>query len=997
MTQTAPQQQIPAFLSQTPPFDRLSVETVRSLVSKTPLVRYRIGQGMLDRSKLPDRVLIIYQGQARVLGFDHRSQKSVSLQVAGPGAVVGMTGTIRQTPCETVIASSETICLSVANEDFLNLLETNADFAAAARSIVSLSETFELLSLELQRRADAVSDAKELAFQMAGDAQALDLPPGPLNRDRLDPDLMWLVSAGTMGDRPPGSRIFPSQAPTELKQRVRLVGLPQRPIAAPKAAIQEAGTDSLDTTDGGGPLAPFDPDSGAIEEAPPRPVAGETDPFAPPPKYPYVRGSGPIGAPLACFQMLTKHLRLNFRKDAIRKLLDHQLKTKGEISLYGCGTIMPMLGINAQLGRVSGSEIGRVKAPIMIKWQDSFAVVYKLTEKEVVLAVPEVGVMHQRPAELARTCGEQIEVLLLQPPVGDQGEKFSIWWFIPSLLRYKKVLIEVFLASFFVQLFGLANPLLTQVIIDKVLGQRSIDTLDVLGVFMIGVALFGALLNSLRTYLFVDTTNRIDLSLGSEVIDHLLRLPLSYFDKRRVGDIAGRVNELANIRNFVTGTALTVVLDAIFSVVYLAVMLTYSLVLTAIALLTVPLFGALIFFVSPIVRRLLRKRAERYADAQSYLVETLNGMQTVKAQNIEIRSRWNWYERYARFMNAGFRTTLTNTAAGSVASFLNQVSSLALLWVGAHLVLQNEMTLGMLIAFRIISGNVTGSLLRFVQVWQSFQEVSMSVERLRDILNSPTESDDADRQNIPLPNINGDVQFDEVCFRFGPTGPMQVANVNEEFEAGSFVGIVGESGSGKSTLMKLVQRLYDPASGRINIDGYDISKVELYSLRRQIGVVLQDTLLFNTTVKENIALTNPEATDDEIIAAAKVAAAHEFIMGLPNGYNTVVGERGSGLSGGQRQRIAIARTILQNPRLLILDEATSALDYNLERTVCNNLVEDFDGRTVFFITHRLPTVQKADVILMMDKGAVVERGTHEELMALRGRYYCLYQQQEAQM
>jgi len=584
-------------------------------------------------------------------------------------------------------------------------------------------------------------------------------------------------------------------------------------------------------------------------------------------------------------------------------------------------------------------------------------------------------------------------VVLVQPPAGDQSEKFSFWWFVPSLLRYKKVLIEVFIASFFVQLFGLANPLLTQVIIDKVLGQRSIDTLNVLGIFMVGVALFEALLTSLRTYLFVDTTNRIDLTLGSEVIDHLFRLPLGYFDKRRVGDIAGRINELANIRQFVTGTALTVVLDAVFSVVYIAVMVTYSLVLTF----TVPFFTALILFVSPIVRRLLRKRAERYADAQSYLVETLNGIQTVKAQNIELTSRWNWYERYARYMNAGFRTILTNTAASSVAGFLNKLSGLLLLWVGAYLVLQNELTLGQLIAFRIISGNVTGSLLRFVQVWQSFQEVGMSIERLRDILGSEPESDDSDRLNIPLPNIEGQVTFEEVCFRFNPSGPLQVANVNLEYAAGSFVGIVGQSGSGKSTLMKLVQRLYPPESGRIQIDGYDISKVELYSLRRQIGVVLQDTLLFNNTVKANIALNNPEASDDEIIEAAKVAAAHDFIMTLPQGYNTIVGERGASLLGGQRQRIAIARTVLQKPRLLILDEATSALDYNLESLVCQNLVEEFKGRTVFFITHRLPTVQNADVILMMDAGAVVEQGTHKELMALKGRYYCLYQQQESQL
>ena len=408
------------------------------------------------------------------------------------------------------------------------------------------------------------------------------------------------------------------------------------------------------------------------------------------------------------------------------------------------------------------------------------------------------------------------------------------------------------------------------------------------------------------------------------------------------------------------------------------------------------MFAVIVIINSPIVRRLLRKKAERYADSQSYLVEVLNGIQTVKAQSIELKSRWEWQGRYARFMSASFNTILTQTAASSISGFLNKLSGLALLWVGAYLVIDGQLTVGALIAFRIIAGNVSGSLLRFVSVWQSFQEVGMSVERLRDVLDAPTEVDQDDRNNIPMPEMQGSVTFEEVSFRFGQSGPLQVANVNLEFDAGSFVGIVGLSGSGKSTLMKLLQRLYPPLSGRIKIDGYDINKVELYSLRRQIGVVLQDTLLFNGTVQDNIALSNPDAGSDEIIRAAKIAAAHEFIMTLPQGYNTVVGERGGSLSGGQRQRIAIARTVLQNPRLLILDEATSALDYQSERMVSDNLAESFQGTTVFFITHRLTTVRNADSIILMDQGSVVEQGSHDELMALRGRYYCLYQQQESQ-
>ncbi|HEY9876438.1 MAG TPA: peptidase domain-containing ABC transporter, partial [Candidatus Obscuribacterales bacterium] len=483
----------------------------------------------------------------------------------------------------------------------------------------------------------------------------------------------------------------------------------------------------------------------------------------------------------------------------------------------------------------------------------------------------------------------------------------------------------------------------------------------------------------------------------SEIIDHLFRLPLRYFERRPVGELATRINELENNRQFLTGTALTVVLDAIFSIIYIVVMVFYSWLLTLVALATLPLFILLTIVVSPVVRRQLRSKAERNAETQSYLVEVLSGIQTVKAQNIELRSRWQWQERYARYVSAGFTTAITSTTAGSISNFLNKLSGLLLLWVGAYLVLDQTLTLGELIAFRIIAGYTTSPLLRLVQIWQNFQETALSLERLSDIIDAPQEVDETNSSNIPMPAIQGAVKYENISFSYATNGPLQLNNINLEFPQGIFVGIVGQSGSGKSTLLKLLSRLYEPNSGRILIDDYDISKVELHSLRRQIGMVLQDTLLFNGTVQENIALTNPDATAEQIIEAAKIAVAHEFIMSLPNGYNTKVGERGSALSGGQRQRIAIARTVLQNPRLLILDEATSSLDYDSERQVSLNLAEAFRGRTVFFITHRLSTIKNADVILMMDKGSVVEQGIHPQLMAMKGRYYALYQQQESQL
>ncbi|MFN7527598.1 MAG: peptidase domain-containing ABC transporter, partial [Dolichospermum sp.] len=569
-------------------------------------------------------------------------------------------------------------------------------------------------------------------------------------------------------------------------------------------------------------------------------------------------------------------------------------------------------------------------------------------------------------------------------------------WFVPYLSRYRRVLIEVFIASFFVQLAALANPLVIQLIIDKVIVQNSINTLNVLGVLLLVVGVFEAVLTTLRTYLFVDTTNRIDMSLGSQIIDHLLRLPLRYFDKRPVGELSTRINELENIRQFLTGTALTVVLDALFSVVYIVVMLFYSWELTLVGLGTIPLFVLVTLIAAPTVSRQLRSKAERNAETQSYLVEVMSGIQTVKAQNIELRSRFSWQKKYAKFVAAGFKTVITSTLANSTSQFLSKLSSLLVLWVGAYLVLKQELTLGELIAFRIISSYVTTPILRLAQIWQNFQETGLSLERLSDIVDSPQEAE-IDKNNIPLPPIIGAVKYENVSFRFAASGPLQLTNVTVEFPAGQFVGIVGQSGSGKSTMIKLLLRLYETESGRILVDGYDIAKVELYSLRRQIGVVPQDTLLFDGTVQENIALTNPEATTEEIIEAAQIAVAHEFIMSLPQGYNTRVGERGSALSGGQRQRIAIARSVLQRPKLLVLDEATSALDYPTEKQICLNLARAFKGSTVFFITHRLNTVSNADTIVVMDNSRMIEQGSHQELMAAKGHYFYLYQQQEVNL
>jgi len=973
---------IDQFLARTPPFDRLDVDTLKTVGSQVQQLRYRLGQAIVLRETLPAQLIILYQGQARRLGYSAISPLPDTLERLESGAILGWNSLIRGVACETVIASTESIGLALGAKEFRTLLQKHPNFAEAFHTQVSLSELYDLLDAELNRTAIGEINLTALTHRAASDAVVLHLPKGKHAVDSLDSRFLWLSSNGST-NLDVGHRIEDEWIQVD-RDSTRVVGISpsiftiSKPVPEPIVDLSA----QVDPTDI--PYAPDRPPE--LEEETLRPV-----------KYPHIAGRGPVDGSLACFQMLSQLWGMPFRKDVLKRALIQQKQRSGVISLQFCGAVAELMGLTAQLATIPATAIDRVQAPIMIGWQDSFAIIYKATAKELVIAIPEQGIRRMKPESFVDLWEEEGEILLLQPTKETPKRKFGLHWFIPSVIKYRRVLIEVLIASFAVQLFGLANPLLTQTIIDKVIVQNSADTLNILGSLLVGMALIEGIITALRTNLFVDTTNRIDMALGSEVIDHLLRLPLRYFEKRPVGELSTRIGELENIRQFLTGTALTVVLDAVFSVVYIAVMIWYSPLLTVVALATVPLFALLTLIVSPIIRQQTRTKAERNAETQSYLVEVMSGIQTVKAQSLELRSRWTWQNLYSQYVAAGFKTVITSTTAGGVSNFLNQLSSLLLLWVGAALVLKGQITLGQLIAFRIIAGYVTSPLLRLIQLWQNFQETALSLERLSDILDTPQETDQGDRQNIPMPAIAGAVKYDNVCFRFEKSPNRQLNNITLDLEAGKFIGVVGQSGAGKSTLTKVLNRLYDLEEGRILIDGYDINKVELYSLRQQIGTVLQDTMLFDTTVQENIALTNPDATPDEIVRAAETAFAHEFIMSLPQGYNTRVGERGSALSGGQRQRIAIARTVLQNPNLLILDEATSALDYHSERQVCDNLMQAFRGRTVFFITHRLPSIRNADVILMMDKGTIAEMGSHDELMELRGQYFCLYNQQETQL
>ena len=991
------------FIASLEGFEQLPTAVIAGLSEKLQVWRQRTGRKIISQEKLPEQVTILFEGQIRLLGYDPQTQIPTTLKLLQPGSILGEISLLREVACETAIASTEVICLSVSAADYLQLLGAYPEFANVRLNKSHLAEVFDVLSPQIKQQANTVPNLREITEQALANVQINYLSPGKNRHHQLDREKIWFVSGGgTVTNSPPGSRLEVSDS-IEVKGKIpaRLIGFSPADLSFLDTHLEthEVRVDNHEHTKG---IVTVDLDirnipGEQISQSQPSPQQKGQQKRQ---NYPFFRGKGELDTVLACLQMLSKHLKMPFRREVLRRILNEQIKRQGSISFPACAYVGELVGLKSQLVDLPVAAIERIPTPAIIQYDGSYAVLYETGPNSIVVGVPSQGIVRSKTAEFVAKLSvdennlpPQVRVLLVATTKETPQERFGIQWFIPYLSKHRRVLIEVFIASFFVQLAQLANPLVIQLIIDKVIVQNSISTLNVLGILLLVVGVFEALLTTLRTYLFVDTTNRIDMSLGSQIIDHLLRLPLRYFERRPVGELATRINELENIRQFLTGTALTVVLDAVFSIIYIIVMVFYSWQLTLVGLGTVPIFVILTLIASPTISKQLRTKAERNAHTQSYLVEVMSGIQTVKAQNIELQSRFSWQERYARYVAAGFKTVITSTLANSTSSFLNKLSSLLVLWMGSYLVLQGQLTLGELIAFRIISGYVTSPILRLAQLWQSFQETALSLERLSDIVDTPEEAE-ADRQNIPLPEISGNVTFDNVSFRFQTSGPLQLSNVSLDIPSGKFIGIVGQSGSGKSTMMKLLLRLYEVESGRILVDGYDISKVELYSLRRQVGVVPQETLLFDGTVLENISLTNPDSTTDEIIEAARIAAAHDFIMSLPNGYNTRVGERGAGLSGGQRQRIAIARSILQRPKLLVLDEATSALDYPTERQVCLNLARAYKDNTVFFITHRLNTVSHADVIIVMDNGRVIEQGNHQELMAAKGNYFHLYQQQE---
>lgn len=671
--------------------------------------------------------------------------------------------------------------------------------------------------------------------------------------------------------------------------------------------------------------------------------------------------------------------------------LKHQTGSEAPMTRHELVRAARQLGFKAGQRSLSWKRLADAALPAIAEMKDGRFLVLAKAGADGVLLHDAVAAQAQpmaKPAFEAAWTGRLIQ-LATREAAPAKAAWFDVGWFLGVARKYKRLFGEVMLASFCLQLFALVSPLLFQVVIDKVLVHRSLTTLDVLVIAMAVLALFEVLLTAIRSYTFSHTTRRIDVELGARMFRHLLALPMSYFEARRIGDSVARMRELEGVRNFLTGSALTLVIDIFFTFVFFAVMWLYSPLLTGIVIGSIPLYLLVSLIVTPILKKRLAESSSRHAENQAFMVEVLGGVETVKSMAVEPRMQRKWEEQLAAHAETSFHSTHLGHIAGQAVNFISKATTVLLLFVGAKSVIEGNLSVGELVGFNMLAARVAAPILRLSQVWQEFQQMRVSVGRLAEVMNNPAEPADMAGRSTPSA-VEGRIELDHVTFRYRADGPPVLSDVSLRIEPGEVIGIVGPSGSGKSTLAKLIQRLAAPEGGRVLVDGMDLALLDPSWLRRQMGVVLQDNVLFNRSVRDNIALADPTASMDRVVAAAKLAGAHEFILELPRAYDSVTGERGATLSGGQRQRLALARALLTDPRILILDEATSALDVESERIIQQNMRRICAGRTVVIIAHRLSTVRFADRILTIEKGRLTEDGTHDELMSRGGRYAALH-------
>ncbi len=975
--------QMPNNLLDWGPLSELSLINQQNILEKIKFVKFEMGEKICDFDELPAGLILIKNGRVREI-FKDKTGEIHTIDTYKKNQIIGLSQILRGDNNFSLVVSEDTKGIFIPAITFLETLINEDNFFGKYKNLF-LSEIITCLNYS---KYNIYLETKELVNHLKSFCKQREVKliyPGEyfLNVN----DIKYLVSSNNILNFPLGT-IIDKNSNLKIKGKIpaRLVPFKEDEFnyilnPLPLKKNDDYNKNKLDLKN-----AQIE----AFED-----LYGNINPNQ---KYPHQTGRGLIGESIACMRMLARFFDLPFNKELINNILisNKESYSKNNLDFKYFASLFEVIGINANL--ITPKDINylkRTNLPLLTLYKNNLSIIWEKNKDNWLVSIPSEGQKIINTKQILNDSdffnNAKLNFTITNK---EKTKRFGFNWFYPFIKDYKFTFLQVILASFFVQLLGLFNPLLIQQIIDAVINQGNLSSLNVLGTVLVAMALSQALLAILRTYIFSDTTNRIDIQLGAKVINHLFKLPLKYFHRRQVGEVSGRINELENIRQFLTSTALTAILDSFFSVIYVVVMILYSLKLTILSLLTVPFIILISFTLTPIISNQLRKRAESRAKVQSHLVEMISGIETVKNQRMELMGEWRWKRLYGKEIGSAFENTVTTSSVSYISQLLAQISGLIVIWAGSILVMQGKLTIGQLIAFRILSGYVNTPLLRLSTIWHNFQETCLSIERLSDIINTNKEEENHNKINKPpIPLINGHIEYKSVSYKFDEKDPHILSNISIEIKPKSFVGIVGESGSGKSTLLKLLPRIFENNYGKVLIDGFDISKVNLYSLRSQIGIVSQDNILFNDSIKNNISLTKPESSFEEILKAAKLSESHEFINKLSNGYATFVGEKGANLSGGQRQRIAIARTLLMRPRILILDEATSSLDIKTESKILSNIFSEFKDSTIIFITHRLFNLINADNIFVLNDGLLVEKGNHKNLIKSEGYYKNLYNQQ----
>ena len=932
------------------------------------LESFSSGERLIDISMVPNKVSFIISGTIRSIYEDNNG--IFTLEKGGYGFPIGIVSLLRNQGCENILTSSKVNLFSITDKFFFELIDQDDEFKKLIFNNVFYSEIIDLIEkseyfnknelntydwfckLKNNFKISTRSNLKDSYFYFTafkttnfdiGDIfnQSINLNVSDINRQRYIKIKKVLLTNNT--------KKLIQEIPDNSKNKNSKKELYSKGEYPFKSQYFEKNNEKLQA----------------------------------------IKTDDPVDDVVNLVNIICSKLSTSFRRDSIYKFVRDEINLGREINLDFLAEILTMSEILVGNTKVSAKNLNRVPLSIL-EFKKKFYIINKTSLNSIQVYSSSNGIENFNTSDFNKDETKIYEVLIVRKKINAPTNKFGFKWFIPLLIKNKNTLIQLLISSFVIQLFTLANPLLMQVIIDKVISQRSLDTLQVLGITLLVVTILEAILKLARTYIFNETTNRIDLTVGSEVINHLLRLPQNYFDKRPVGELSTRVAELERIREFFTGQVLTTTIDAVFSIIYIFVLFLYSTLLTLISLSVIPIQVLITLIGGPIFKYQHRETTKLNAITQNHLVESITGIQNVKTQNIENTIGSKWQKNYSKYIGKSFQKNILGSSLNESSQFLQKVSQLFVLWVGASMVIDGKLTLGQLIAFRIISGYVTQPILRLSTLWQRLEELKISFERLADIMDRETEKEE--KSNIILmPKLKGKILYSNLSYSFSEFNKPVIKNINIEFQQNTINGIVGRSGSGKSTLIKLLSRIYAPTNGKIIVDGYDINKVDINSYRKQLGVVMQDPYLFNGTISENIAITKKYSTSEEIIRAAKIASAHDFIMDQPNGYNTFIGERGSLLSGGQRQRIAIARAVLNNPKILILDEATSALDYKSEENIISNLLENFGESTVLFVTHRTTSLYMSKAIFYLEDGLIVENGSYDQLIADKKQFYALTQ------